>query len=40
MLDEFLLDAGDAEETSTESTHYNSNSDNSVDRAFEELLGS
>ena len=40
MLDEFLLDASDAEETSTESTHYNSNSDNSVDRAFEELLGS
>ena len=40
MLDEFLLDANDAEETSTESTHYNSsNSDTSVDRAFEELLG-
>lgn len=40
MLDEFLLDASDAEETSTESTHYNSsNSDTSVDRAFEELLG-
>ena len=40
MLDEFLLDAGDAEETSSESTHYNSTSnESSVDRAFEELLG-
>lgn len=40
MLDEFLLDASDAEETSTESAHYSSsNSDTSVDRAFEELLG-
>ena len=40
MLDEFLLDANDAEETSSESNHYGTNGDkNSVDRAFDELLG-
>ena len=38
MLDEFLLGAGDAEETSTEATHYG-NSTTQVDKAFEELLG-
>ena len=39
MLDEFLLDSGDAEETSSESSRYQ-NKSSSVDRAFEELLGS
>ena len=39
MLDEFLLDAGDAEETSSESTRYEKNT-SSVDKAFEDLLGS
>ncbi len=39
MLDEFLLDSGDAEEASSESSRYQNNA-SSVDRAFEELLGS
>jgi hypothetical protein len=39
MLDEFLLGENDAEEVSTESTKYNSNSATSaVDQAFAELL--
>ena len=39
MLDEFLLDANDAEETSTETSRYDNNT-SQVDKAFEELLGS
>ncbi len=39
MLDEFLLGEGDAEDVSSESNKYNSNSgDNAVDKAFAELL--
>jgi hypothetical protein len=41
MLDEFLLDESDAEEVSSESTHYKNDSPTTaVDKAFEELLGS
>tara|TARA_R100000664_G_C2759714_1_gene149738 strand:- start:4556 stop:5305 length:750 start_codon:yes stop_codon:yes gene_type:complete len=42
MLDEFLLGEEDAESTSSETTKYESESkteENSVDRAFQELLG-
>lgn len=40
MLDEFLLGEEDAEEISSESSHYNGASEKtSVDQAFEELLG-
>ena len=39
MLDEFLLDSSDAEETSTETSRYDENT-SQVDKAFEELLGS
>ena len=40
MLDEFLLGEDDAEEVSSESKHYDSNSEKtSVDKAFDELLG-
>jgi hypothetical protein len=40
MLDEFLLGEEDAEEISSESSHYNGTSEKtSVDQAFEELLG-
>ena len=42
MLDEYLLGEEDAEDVSSESSHYNSKDSetSSVDRAFEELLGS
>ena len=41
MLDEFLLSEGDAEEMSSESTHYNKSTQvTEVDAAFSELLGS
>lgn len=40
MLDEFLLSEEDAEEMSSESSRYNNSPDNSVDKAFEELLAS
>ena len=40
MLDEFLLGEEDAEDVSTETTKYESNTpESAVDRAFEELLG-
>ena len=40
MLDEFLLGEEDAEEVSSETTKYQSNStESAVDKAFEELLG-
>ena len=41
MLDEFLLEDKDAEEVSSETTKYsNTKEESSVDRAFNELLGS
>ena len=42
MLDEYLLGEDDAEDVSSESSHYKSDNSetSSVDRAFEELLGS
>ena len=41
MLDEFLLGEEDAEDVSSETTKYESDSSTSaVDKAFEELLGS
>ena len=39
MLDEFLLSEDDAEEVSTETSRYNSNSNNQVEKAFADLLG-
>ena len=40
MLDEFLLGEDDAEDVSTETSKYQSDSaTNAVDKAFEELLG-
>ena len=39
LLDEFLLGEGDAEDVSSETSKYNSNSGtNAVDQAFAELL--
>lgn len=38
MLDEFLLDEGDAEGTSSETVKYNNNTTSEVDKAFQELM--